>query len=123
MIITQGSQETGFSPISMYTCLQCITNSTSIQLRVRGFSQEFIANGDLVKKPAIQCIDESVISCPILRMKILNRLVIPGYHGFIRGEFLVIPIHPEILAETFINTFNVGLPGRSLLTGDRKPCI
>ena len=36
-------------------------------------------------------------------MKILNGLVVPADHGFIGGQFLVVPVAAQVLAETFVD--------------------
>src|SRR5690606_3547275 len=83
-------------------------------------ADKFIAQGSGIHNPGVDRTDEYIGLCPGVPMEVFDGGVVPTDDSLVCCEFLAVPILPEVVRKAFINTGDVGLSGRPLLSAKRE---
>jgi len=123
VVIAKGPKKTSLEPEFLHIRFGSSIRITACQFFIGCFPKEFIAKGNLIEYPIVHGCDEFVIRIPILLVVILNITVVPGDYGLFGRKLLRLPILSEVGRKSFIDTANIWLTSRTLLTGDSQTSL
>src|SRR5690606_29117634 len=78
------------------------------------------AQGRGLQNPGEDRTDEYIGLWPGVPTEVFDGGVVPADASLVCCEFLAVPILPEVVRKAFINTGDVGLSGRPLLSAKRE---
>src|SRR4029079_18087608 len=117
MPVRQRTKEPRFRTICRHLRFQSISCSARSKLLVGGLTKELVDHRDLEEDSIVHRLQELVRGSPDLRVELLHARIVPGDNRLICRQLFHLPQESNVLGESFVDSLNVRLARRSLLTG------